>query len=650
MKQEIPSLILAHYRPSLESVELFDLWYRLTPYEEVCVPIGNFGPVLIVGCQDPLTENQRGFEWNPWIQRVRLQSEDFSRVHSHYQEMSPLVKKGAIVGIVSGDDPLKRWETLHPEQYDEGVMTMVQTFLERKIVLMDLSCVALQADPPGMGALLGRYESVLVESADGCCWVATPELPQGMLEDRIRNRMPGMKVRMMIAARSQIALARQGFHHGRLLEQKKEVARAEGEVLEIRREEGYDTELGEEDAETTLRHVFARSLLIGVSDIHFEEQEIRVRKDGQLIRMMSCSLEKQRAMVSVIKGLAGMDQANFYNRQDGAFSLAMEKAWMNVRVSAIPVKNHSRVQVTQKLVLRLLPKKQGMHQSLEQLGYTATQAAILRRALSRLQGLILITGPTGSGKTTTIYSLLSEIVQGGRNILTLEDPIEYEIEGVNQTQLDPMRGLTLHEFRKGYVRQDPDVLFLGEIRDLDTAGFAVEASLTGHLVISTLHTESAVGAVHRLISLGVNTEILSQSLLLLQAQRLVRKLCNLCKQPLRKNADQRERWMKSFERAGVQMPDCLYQAKGCPRCQDTGYAGRGLLVEMVKVTKVMAQAIAVARMEDLLILRRTAEEQGATTLSRDSLRLLEAGELSVEEADLYGDPWENYVGTENKEL
>lgn len=650
MKPRIPSLLLSHYCPSQPSVDLFDLWYREKTEDGDWVPVGNFGPVLIAGWKGPGVETCEVLAGNPWVQTVELQPEDFDRVRSHYLEMRQVRRRGQYPENISEKDPVSLWKTLYPEQCGEDVMSVVQAFIKKQIIVMDLSCLALRDDPPGMGALLGRYESVLVESTDGCCWVATSYPSPKMLEDRIRNRMPGEKVNMMIADRNQIASVRQGFHHGRLLEQKKETSRAEGEVLIVRREEGYDRDLEERDVEATLRHLFARALLIGVSDIHFEEREVRVRKDGQLILMMSCELEKQRSMVSVIKGLAGMDQANFYNRQDGAFSLAMEKEWMNVRASAIPVKNHSRTQVTQKLVLRLLPKRDGPHETLEQLGYTANQAATLRRALSRPQGLMLITGPTGSGKTTTIYSLLSEIVKEGRNIMTLEDPIEYEIEGVNQTQLDPLRGLTLNEFRKGYVRQDPDVLFLGEIRDLDTAGFAVEASLTGHLVISTLHTESAVGAVHRLISLGVNTEILSQSLLLLQAQRLVRKLCNLCKRPIPENHELYRKWANVFDRTGLERPDSLYQAKGCPRCQDSGYAGRGLLVETVKVTHGMAQAIAVARLEDLFALRKIAVEQGATTLYQDSLRLLAMGILSLEDADLYGNPWEDYVETEDKEL
>jgi type II secretory ATPase GspE/PulE/Tfp pilus assembly ATPase PilB-like protein len=267
----------------------------------------------------------------------------------------------------------------------------------------------------------------------------------------------------------------------------------------------------------------------------------------------------------------------------------------------------------------------------------------LRHAVSRPQGLVLITGPTGSGKTTTIYGLLKELVRGTRNIITLEDPVEYELAGVNQTQLDPMRGLTIQEFRKGYVRQDPDVLFLGEIRDYDTASFALEASLTGHLVISTLHTESAAGAIYRLISLGVHAEILSQSLLLLQAQRLVRKLCPVCKraQLLTEIVD-RKRWQDYFLRAKMSVPDRLFCPVGCPRCQHTGYLGRAVLTEMIPVCKLMAQAIAVARVDNLFKIRETAAAIGIKTLFEDALRLLSQGVIPIQEAELYGDPWENY--------
>lgn len=667
--QEIPCLELAHYRLPDQAIELFDDWYGCASYSDWVVPLGNVGPVLVVGAflgseKNSITSDIIKKLHQPCIQIISLKKDDFEKARVAYLQISdavslPDTKVGndlsrsqrLAVNFTSEKEWLGFWRKTFDERYLEGwdgnhdeLPEALQGALSRVckgLVVVDLSCFLVQEDPPEIRVLLGRFESLRIRSWDDRYWFASPWLGQSLFEDRIRNRLPERKPKLMWASREQIAAARQSLEHKQMQEHCEEPQSEDEGIYIVHKDDA--SELHKEDVESGLRYVFAKSILLQATDIHFEEQRIRIRRDGLLIHLMSCSLEWQRALVSVVKGMSGMDQANVYNRQDGSFSVAMDDRLMNVRASAVPLKNHSKTSATHKLVLRLLPGKQPVQIKLEQLGYTSEQSGILRRALSRPQGLILITGPTGSGKTTTIYSLLREIARGNTNIMTLEDPIEYEIAGINQTQLDPLRGLTIEEFRKGYVRQDPDVLFLGEIRDYDTASFAMEASLTGHLVISTLHTESAVGAVHRLIALGVNPEILSQSLLLLQAQRLVRKLCTVCRSPVAfHEQDASARWGQIYEKHGITVPHQIYRAQGCARCQDSGYSGRALVVELLPVTRIIAQAIAVATLNNLYELRELAESQSAVTLFKDSLRLLTDGVISVNEAELYGDPWEEY--------
>ena len=293
--------------------------------------------------------------------------------------------------------------------------------------------------------------------------------------------------------------------------------------------------------------------------------------DGVLREILSLKRTLAALLVSRIKVMARMDIAEKRVPQDGRISLRVAGKEVDVRVSTLPSSNGERV------VLRLLDKAAGRLR-LEHLGMPEVHMVRIRRMLAQPHGIILVTGPTGSGKTTTLYAGLSSLNDASRNILTVEDPIEYNLEGIGQTQVNTKVDMTFARGLRAILRQDPDVVMVGEIRDTETAEIAVQASLTGHLVLSTLHTNTAVGAITRLKDMGVESFLLSSSLVGVMAQRLVRILCDSCKEPY--TADEAE-----CEQLGVDTtnPPTLYHAKGCKECKTNGYRGRTGIYEVVNI-------------------------------------------------------------------
>jgi general secretion pathway protein E len=320
------------------------------------------------------------------------------------------------------------------------------------------------------------------------------------------------------------------------------------------------------------------------SDIHIESFEsrlqIRFRVDGVLREVMSPPKQLAPRLVSRIKVMAKLDIAEKRLPQDGRISRAFGGRKVDLRVSTIPTGAHS-----ERVVLRILDK-QAERLDLEQLGLDEEQIAVLRRILFRPYGIMLVTGPTGSGKTTTLYSGLSVLNDRSRNIMTVEDPIEYYIDGIGQTQVNAKVEMTFARGLRAILRQDPDVVMVGEIRDLETAQIAVQASQTGHLVLSTLHTNTAVGAVTRLRDMGVEPYQLSSSLIGLMAQRLVRSLCKHCKEPYEASVTEKEQ-------LGVELapPLTLYKPVGCPACRHTGFLGRSGIHEIIEIDRQLETMI-----------------------------------------------------------
>ena len=356
------------------------------------------------------------------------------------------------------------------------------------------------------------------------------------------------------------------------------------------------------------------------SDIHVEPFEnrlvVRMRVDGVLREVLAPKRMLAPLIVSRIKVMAKLDIAEKRLPQDGRISLRVAGRPVDVRVSTLPSGHGERV------VLRLLDKQAGrLH--LEQLGMAKQQQAGIDELIRKPHGIILVTGPTGSGKTTTLYAALARLNDHSRNIMTVEDPIEYFIDGIGQTQVNIRVDMTFARGLRAILRQDPDVVMVGEIRDLETAEIAVQASLTGHQVLSTLHTNSAVGAITRLRDMGVEPFLLSSSLIGLLAQRLVRMLCPEC----RRSAPATDR---EAQLLGLQLGEhpTIFHAVGCDRCANTGFRGRSGIYELVMVDDAMRAMIHDGASEQSL--ERHARTHGPG-IREDGRRRVLTGETTLEE-------------------
>ena len=349
------------------------------------------------------------------------------------------------------------------------------------------------------------------------------------------------------------------------------------------------------------------------SDIHIEPQErnlrIRFRIDGMLTTVTTAPQQVQAAVVSRVKVQANMNIAEQRVPQDGQIQLAVDGKGVDIRVSTVPTV------YGEKVVMRLLDKSTGML-VLHQLGLAPRDQERLRTVVQRPHGIFLMTGPTGSGKTTTLYALLNMLNAPDRNIITIEDPVEYHIPGITQVQVNPKAGLTFANGLRSFLRQDPDIIMVGEIRDTETAATAVQAALTGHLVLSTLHTNDGPGAVTRLLDMSIEPYLAASTLLGAAAQRLVRVLCRECREPVDLDPGVAAR-LKLDPRA---LSGPVYRARGCRVCRQSGYRGRTAIFELMQVDEDMQQCI----------LRRAAEHELRRTASRSGMRdLLEDGAAKV---------------------
>ena len=355
-----------------------------------------------------------------------------------------------------------------------------------------------------------------------------------------------------------------------------------------------------------LNALLSQAVREGASDIHVEPFEsysvVRFRIDGTLRDIVRPRRALHAALVSRIKIMASLDIAEKRLPQDGRIMLRLGGRPVDVRVSTLPTGHGERV------VLRLLDKERGRLEP-EKLGMAADTLAALDRLVNQPHGIVLVTGPTGSGKTTTLYAMLSRLDAATSNITTVEDPIEYDLAGIGQTQVNPRIDMTFARALRAILRQDPDVIMIGEIRDLETAQIAVQASLTGHLVLATLHTNDSASAVTRLLDMGIEPFLLSSSILGILAQRLLRKLCPEC----RRQEDAGGRW----------------RAVGCPSCGQVGYVGRTGVYELLEIDDGLRAAIHAREGEQKL--RELARARGFRTLNEDGARWVASGVTSGEE-------------------
>ena len=354
------------------------------------------------------------------------------------------------------------------------------------------------------------------------------------------------------------------------------------------------------------------------SDIHVEPQSnrisIRFRIDGVLQHVDPPAPQLLPAIVSRIKILARMDIAEKRLPQDGGFTIRLGERTIDLRVSTIPVV------YGEKVVVRLLDKSH-LFTDFVQLGLEGTALQEVEQAIRTPYGLIFATGPTGSGKSTSLYAILSQLNGPTKNILTIEDPIEYKVPGVNQVQAKPSIGLTFASGLRAFLRQDPDIIMVGEVRDLDTAEICVRAALTGHLVLSTLHTNDASSAITRLIDLGIEPFLLSPSLVMIIAQRLVRRLCPECRESFQPDHALKER---------ARLPEgSYYRATGCAACRKTGYRGRIAIFEVLLATPAIREQI--SQEAHAAELRKAVRAQGMKTLFESGVEKAAQGITSLEE-------------------
>jgi general secretion pathway protein E len=359
------------------------------------------------------------------------------------------------------------------------------------------------------------------------------------------------------------------------------------------------------------------------SDIHIEpfEKDLRVRYriDGVLYEVLKPPKGYQAAITSRIKIMANMNIAEKRLPQDGRIKIRLAGRDIDIRVSAVPIAHGER------LVLRILDRSSFFFH-LTELGLHDEDYATFKSLLTSSHGIILLTGPTGSGKTTTLYAALSRLNAAEKNIITIEDPIEYQMRGIGQIQVMPKIGLTFANALRSILRQDPDVILVGEIRDLETAEMAIHASLTGHLVFSTLHTNDSAGAVTRLLDMGIEPYLVSSSVIGVMAQRLVRLICPECKEQYSPDA-------RTLSELGLTEDELrghtIYRGRGCEKCNERGYLGRTGIYELL-VVDPKVQNLVVGR-ADSNIIKREARKNGMVTLREDGLRKLLAGVTTLEE-------------------
>jgi len=397
--------------------------------------------------------------------------------------------------------------------------------------------------------------------------------------------------------------------------EKEEEAQYSKEITEIR----LKKEASEPPVVKLVNSFIAQAILEGASDIHLEPKKdsmvVRLRIDGFLFNRQKLPIKLFNRITSRIKIMSGLDISKRRIPQDGRMGLVIRDKSIDIRTSTYPTMHGENI------VLRILDRSKGMP-TLSELILADDYLDTFKRVIRATRGIILATGPTGSGKTTTIYSFINALNKEDKNIMTIEDPIEYEIEGLVQSNVDHKSGITFANALRSILRQDPDIIYVGEIRDVETAEIAVRAALTGHLVFSTLHTNDAVGAITRLIDIGVETGLVGSVLNCAFAQRLVRRICLRCKKEYQPD----ESFLK---RLGLSLDTKLFKGEGCEVCDGIGYRGRVGIFEIIVIDREISKLIAKKASEDEI--REAAREQGMKTLFEDGLLKAKEGVTTLEE-------------------
>ncbi|MDD3782994.1 MAG: GspE/PulE family protein [Limnochordia bacterium] len=434
------------------------------------------------------------------------------------------------------------------------------------------------------------------------------------------QRLTGKIIRPLVATEEEIIEA---------FQRTRNIAQSARELLnDYEQEEGEEEEqtqqyLGDAPGVRLANLILEQAIMQKASDIHLEPLEgrmkVRYRIDGLLRDIMEIPRHLQGDVNSRIKVMAGLDITERRKPQDGRIQLSFNGTEVDLRISTLPTV------YGEKIVARVLHRANHL-MDLDEFGFSPADLEKMESMLRLNQGLILVTGPTGSGKTTTLYAFLNRLNSPEKNIVTVEDPVEYRLDGVNHVQVNPKVGLTFATGLRTVLRQDPDVIMVGEIRDEETGEIAVRSALTGHLVLSTLHTNSAVATVSRLINMGLEPYILSSTIIGIVAQRLVRRICFDCREEVELTDPLMIRYIRSL---GLEPPRVVYQGKGCPLCGGTGYRGRTAIGEVLVFNREMRQAVDRRAGEDELL--DIALRSGMTTLQRAAVAKLAQGITTAEE-------------------
>ncbi len=650
---------------------------------EPWVPVGACGPVLVLGHFRPMEVAPPLPAW--CFQPVRLGVEDYQ---SRLEETQAACREGGPEGRVGagcrrspgGRFPERFIRPIGPRaalqflleyfphepgeegrlrerlgngageegRLPEGYEAAVDFVLARGPVADLAGLVLPEPEKAGCPAALPAGLS-LVAAQGRSLWVAATRGDPGQAGDRLLNELgDGWRVRVLRTAvradggaagpavgggRSRIVIENriqaaprrgaEGFTPG-------EIVIGEAQVAEL---EAYDPRRPDRDPAKVFLRELSAAVACGASDLHIEPgvegARIRARVDGVMEEWLEMGAAFGQSVVGAAKELTGLPSERFLP-QDGSCTILHAGAVVGARVSSYPIRKRG-----QKLVLRLLPRR-GRVPALGEL-LPAWQARLMMRAASSPQGLILVCGPTGSGKTTTLFSVLAALNAPTRNIMTMEDPIEYELEGLNQAELDPHRGVSWDMLLKGFLRQDPDAGLIGEVRDRETAETAVRQALTGHVVFATLHTLSCARTLERLVDMGVNPDMLASALTLVESQRLVRRLCPRCR--VERRAGQAEQEL--FRRHSMRCPETHWvpSPQGCPQCR-RGYKGRVAAVEVLPVVDE------VVRLVEQRARSRAFEEwmaaEGLPNVFQAALQLVAEGASSLEEALEWQSVWGDF--------
>ena len=547
----------------------------------------------------------------------------------------PRGKKGPSLGEI-----LVERKTLTPDQLREAMTRQQQSRKRLGEILMELGFADADAVLEGLSAQLGvpptrvnsftvtpealsclservarKYTAVPMLKVGSTLVIATPNPRDLQALDDLRFAA-GCDITTMIALESEIQQTLESFYGNPFNTDDSESASV---IVDL---PGPQLDLQDQGAQKSATSIVDRILAKGVgdraSDIHLEPNKnslkIRFRVDGMLHEVADLLPALAPAVVARLKVLAGMDIAEHRNPQDGRFSATINSRSLDVRASTYPTI------WGEKAVLRLLDRSR-LQKSMAGV-MTGKALETFRDLIKKPEGIVLVTGPTGSGKTSTLYAALGELAALGKNITTIEDPVEYWLAGINQGQTNAKAGFTFAQGLRAILRQDPDVIMVGEIRDPETLETAVEASLTGHLVLSTLHTNGAVATLTRLTEMGIEPYLLGSTINGILAQRLVRRTCESCRQPVTLPERQRHLF-------GANAPDTLYQGTGCSECRGIGYNGRVGVFELLTLNSELRRMITNRTSEEEIL--EAARRNGLSTLREQALELVREGVTTLEE-------------------